>query len=787
MNKTLQTIFITAIFFTAKAQPGRVFTNDDYLQAENRMGYHTQKYIDRGNVQANWLPGDKFWYRVLTPTGSEFILVDAVKGSRSAAFDHKKMAEALSAAAGQKYNPDKLPFMFISYAADMKSISFRADGRQWKYDLRANTCTKDTAQIVASQQSGGFRGRGGLEVLSPDGNKAAFIKEHNLWVRDTKTGEQKQLTTDGIKDFGYATDNAGWTSSDRPVLRWSPDSKKIATFKQDQRKTGEMYLYTTNVGHPQLKAWKYPLPGDKEVTMIHRCIINVDEPQVIMLKMDPDQHRGTLSDDISSSGTFDDVDWNAEATELAFVSTSRDHKNEKFRIANALTGDIRDVFEETVTTQFESGQGAINWRYLQKTNEIIWYSERDDWGHLYLYDATTGKLKNQITQGNWVVTRMLRVDEKNRMIYFMSTGQQPENPYFAQLCRIGFDGKNFSVLSPGPGMHQISYAPSENYFIDTYSKPDVPSVTVLRDKNGKQLLELERTDVSRLKNTGWKPPMPFTVKSADGKWDLYGLMYTPTHLDPKAKYPIVDYIYPGPQAGSIGGNWGFSASRGDNQALADLGFVVIQLEGSGNPLRSKSFHDAYFPVMHTNTLPDQVAGIRQLSKQYPYIDTTKIGIWGHSGGGYATAAAMFLYPDFFKVGISESGNHDNRNYEDDWGERYIGLLTKGPNGKDNYEPQANQVYAKNLKGKLMLAHGMMDNNVPPYNTMLVVEALNRANKDYDLVIFPNAGHGFGQDSPYMMRRRWDYFVKFLMGAEPPKEYKMGTATDPRNSAGQLPF
>jgi dipeptidyl aminopeptidase/acylaminoacyl peptidase len=379
-------------------------------------------------------------------------------------------------------------------------------------------------------------------VLSPDGNKAAFIKEHNLWVRDTKTGEQKQLTTDGIKDFGYATDNAGWTSSDRPVLRWSPDSKKIATFKQDQRKTGEMYLYTTNVGHPQLKAWKYPLPGDKEVTMIHRCIINVDEPQVIMLKMDPDQHRGTLSDDISSSGTFDDVDWNAEATELAFVSTSRDHKNEKFRIANALTGDIRDVFEETVTTQFESGQGAINWRYLQKTNEIIWYSERDDWGHLYLYDATTGKLKNQITQGNWVVTRMLRVDEKNRMIYFMSTGQQPENPYFAQLCRIGFDGKNFSVLSPGPGMHQISYAPSENYFIDTYSKPDVPSVTVLRDKNGKQLLELERTDVSRLKNTGWKPPMPFTVKSADDKWDLYGLMYTPTHLDPKAKYPIVDYL-----------------------------------------------------------------------------------------------------------------------------------------------------------------------------------------------------------------------------------------------------
>ena len=681
-----------------------------------------------------------------------------------------------------------LPFQSFSYSDDGKSIIFRADNKQWRYDLKNNTVASDTTRMRNNIGEGAgrrFRG-GGNEVRSPDGSKAAFIKDYNLWVRDIATGNQTQLTTDGIKDYGYATDNAGWTSSDRPVLRWSPDSKKIATFKQDQRKSGDMFLVSTNVGHPTLKSWKYPLPGDKDVTMIERCIINVDEPKVIMLKVPPDQHRGTLSDDISSSGTFDDVDWNPDDSELAFVSTSRDHKNEKFRIANAMTGEVREVFEETVPTQYESGQGAINWRYLPKTNEIIWYSERDNWGHLYLYDAATGKVKNQITKGDWVVLRIVRVDDKNRVVYFIANGLQAENPYFSQFCKIGFDGKNFAVLSPGAGTHSVSFSPSEKYFIDTYSKPDVPSVSVLRDMNGKQIAELEKTDVSRLKATGWKPPIPFSVKAHDNKTDIYGLLFTPTDLDPTKKYPIIDYIYPGPQGGSVG-SWAFSASRGDHQALAELGFIVVVIEGTSNPDRSKSFHDMYYPNMSENTLPDQVAGIRQLAQRYSYIDTSHIGIWGHSGGGFATAAAMFRYPDFFKVGISESGNHDNRNYEDDWGERYIGLLSKGPDGKDNYEAQANQTYAKNLRGKLMLAHGMMDNNVPPYNTMLVVEALEKANKDYDLVIFPNAAHGYGAYSPYMMRRRWDYFVKNLLGKEPPKEYQLESKTDPRNGGAQLGF
>ena len=787
--RILLSLFVCSfIVVAANAQPVAALSTTDYANAESFMQYNTQKFIDRGNVSPNWLQGDKFWYRTLTAQGSEFVVVDPSKGTRAPAFDQQKLAAALSTTSGRSYAPAMLPFQSFRYSADGAAVIFTADNKQWQCNLQTYTCVIDTTAAVRNagggRQGGGGRGGAGLEALSPDGSRAVFIKDYNLWVRNVKTGQQTQLTKDGIKDFGYATDNAGWAGSDRAIVRWSPDSKKIATFKQDQRNVGDMYMTTTNVGHPELRSWKYPLPGDKEIPMIQRVVINVDTPKIIVLNIPPDPHRSSLGDNISGgTGTLNDIDWSSDGSQLAFVSTSRDHKQEKFRIANALTGEVREVFEETVTTQFESGAGAINWRWLPKTNEILWYSERDDWGHLYLYDATTGKLKNQITKGNWLVTRLIKVDEKNRELYFMASGTQPENPYFSQFYKIGFDGKKTTLLTPAAGTHQVTFTPSENYFIDTYSKPNVPAVTELHDMTGKTIVTLEKTDVSRLAATGWKAPTPITVKAHDGKTDLYGLMFTPSKMDPKKKYPVIDYIYPGPQGGSVG-SWAFSASRGDHQSLAELGFIVVLIEGSGNPLRSKSFHDMYFPNMAENTLPDQVSGIRQLSQRYAYIDTNRVGIWGHSGGGFATACAMFRYPDFFKVGISESGNHDNRNYEDDWGERYIGLLTKNADGTDNYTAQANQVYAKNLKGKLMLAHGLMDNNVPASNTMLVVEALEKANKDYDLVIFPNSAHGYGAFSPYMMRRRWDYFVKNLLGAEPPKEYLLETKTDPRNG-GQL--
>ena len=780
MNKLFLAILPVALASSALGQQPKIFTAQDYAHAESFLTYNTEQLVDRALVKPNWLPGEKFWYRVLTPQGSEFILADPAKGTKVAAFDAVKLASSLSMQSGKTYMASMLPFRELNYTADGKNVIVMASGKQYKCDLQSYGCVIDASAITANSAPIGRRRRGGDEVLSPNGKRAVFIKDYNLWLRDVASDKQTQLTTDGVKDFGYATDNAGWSHSNGAVVRWSPDSRKVATFKQDQRNLSEMYLVSTNVGAPRLSQWKYPLPGDKNIATIQRVIINVDEPKVIKLQVAADPHRASLSDDISSSGTFDDVDWNADASKLAFLSTSRDHKIEKLRIADANTGAVREVFEEVSPTQYESGWDAINWRYLDKTNEVIWFSERDNWGHLYLYNATTGKLKNQITKGDWLVTRLLKVDERNRMLYFIAVGREPENPYYAQLCKVGFDGSNFKVLTPEAGNHQVTLSPGGSYFVDSYSKPDVPGVTVVRNMDGKLIETLETTDVSRLKATGWKAPMPFSVKAHDGKTDIYGLLFTPTNLDPNKKYPVIDYIYPGPQGGSVG-SWSFVASRGDHQALAELGFVVVLIEGTSNPLRSKSFHDMSYGNMSENTLPDQVGGIKQLAAKYPYMDIDKVGIWGHSGGGFATATAMFKFPEFFKVGISESGNHDNRNYEDDWGERYDGLLVKNDNGVSNYEAHANQVYAKNLKGKLMLAHGMMDDNVPPQNTLLVVEALEKANKNYDLVIFPNSQHGYGEYSPYMMRRRWDYFVKNLMGAEPPQEYLLSNKQDPRNT------
>lgn len=768
MNKLLLTA--SCILATCSLRAQQPVTVDAYRFAESRLIYNTAPLVDNNTASPEWLEDGRFWYRVLTARGSEFIVVNPAKSTRNAAFDQEKLATSLSKTTGISYKPYALPFRYFRFLNNNKSIGFEIAGYEWTCDLQSYQCKKSEGH-PGETPAGNSQGRGG--VISPNGKLAAFIKDDNLWVRELPGGTERALTTDGVKDFGYATDNAGWRSSDNPVLRWSHDSRKIATFKQDQRQVSDMYLVTTNIGKPVLKTWKYPLAGDPVIAMIHRVIIDVNTAKVIPIQVPADPHRGTLSDDISSSGTFDDVDWSDDNTELAFVSTSRNHKEEKLRIANATTGAVREVLEEKVATQFESGQDAINWCYLKKTNEIIWYSERDDWGHLYLYDAATGQVKNQITKGQWLVTSVEKFDEKNRVIYFNACGLDKMNPYFSHFCKVNFDGSGFQDLTPEAGNHKLIFSPDNKYFIDSYSQPDIPATTVLRNRKGKLLVSLEKADITRLKATGWKAPTPVTVKAHDGKTDIYGLLFTPTKLDNNKKYPIIDYIYPGPQGGGVR-DWSFLAARNDHQALAELGFIVVVLEGTSNPLRSKSYHDMNYGNMAENTLPDQITGIRQLAARYTYIDTSRVGIWGHSGGGFATAAALFRYPDFFKVGISESGNHENRSYEDDWGERYNGLTTEA-----DYAKQANALYAGNLKGKLLLAHGMMDDNVPPYNTLLVIDALTKANKDYDLIIFPHARHGFAGDAPYMMRRRWDYFVRNLLHAEPPKEYQLFGKPDPR--------
>jgi dipeptidyl aminopeptidase/acylaminoacyl peptidase len=739
----------------------RALTAEDYARAKRFLRQNTAPLVLGSSVRATWLEGDRFWYRNDIPEGSEFVLVDPDDWTRERAFDHAGLAAALSLAARVAYEPFDLPFGEFQLTPDGRSITFDVDERRFTCDRRGERCTE-----VERLPQGSARNA----VASPDGTRAAFIRDHDLWVRDLETGEESRLTTDGVEDFGYATNNAGWTKSDRPVLLWSPDSRKIATFQHDARGVGMMYLVSTNVGHPRLDAWRYPLPEDTVIFRIHRVVIHLDGPRTVRLQMPPDQHRSTICDHIACRGVgFADVEWAPDASRLAFVSSSRDHKQAWLRVADPETGAVRDVLEETVETFFESGFNRANWRVLPSSNEALWYSQRSDWGHLYLYDLETGQLKDQITSGQWNVLQVLRVDEEDRRIYFTGAGREPGDPYFQYLYSVRMDGSDLRLLTPDSANHTVTFSPSGRYFVDSYSTPVEPPVAVVRDTRGRVRLTLEEADISRLVESGWQPPSPFSVKARDGETDLYGLMYRPTHFDETEKYPVINYIYPGPQTGSVGSR-SFNPSRGDKQAVAELGFIVVELDAMGTPMRSKSFHAAYYGNMGDNGLPDQITGMKQLAERHPWMDLDRVGIYGHSGGGYASTDAILRYPDFFDVAVSGAGNHDNRNYEDDWGEKWQGLLETYPDGTTNYDNQANQLLAENLKGKLLLAHGTMDSNVPLYNTLLVVDALIAANKDFDLILFPNRGHGFSSE-PYMMRRRWDYFVRHLMGAEPPPEYE----------------
>ncbi len=702
-------------------------------------------------------------YRNSISGGAEFILANPQNEEKSRAFDHKRLAEALSGMTGNEVDPLNLPFRSFTLSNDGNFITFSSRGRRYECSLNDYNCEE---QYVANRSRNG--------ILSPDGSKEAFIRNHNLWIYNHNNGEETQLTSDGEENYGYATNNAGWTKRDSPVLIWSPDSQRIATFRHDSREVGEMYLVSTAVGHSRLEQWKYPLPGDEHIFMIERVVINLDrpQPQLVELDMEPDAHRSTITDHIAGrDGSFLDVEWSEDSNTLVFVSSSRDHKVAHLQTANPNTGSVRSVLKEEADTFYESGIGSINWRVLHDTNEIIWFSQRDNWGHLYLYDLETGELKNQITEGEWNVREIRKVDTENRTIYFTGSVREDGNPYYQYFYKVNLDGSGLTLLTPEEANHEINLSADTGYFTDTYSTPDTPPVSVVRDLDGETIMTLEEADITELLEAGWQAPVPFSVKARDGETDLYGLMYTPTNFSETASYPVLNYLYPGPQSGSVGSR-SFRASRSDKQALAELGFIVVEVDAMGTPGRSKEFHDFYYGNMGDNGIPDQIAMIEKLAERHSWMDIDRVGIFGHSGGGFASTRAILEYPDFYKVAVSGAGNHDNRNYEDDWGEKWHGLLIENEDGTTNYDSQANQLLAENLEGKLLITHGTLDSNVPPSNTLLVVDALIEANKDFDMIMFPNRGHGYYSE-PYMMRKRWDYFVRHLKNTEPPKEFEFG--------------
>jgi dipeptidyl-peptidase 4 len=743
----------------ASAQQKRVFTAADYDRAVSRLAPAMAAYQVGGTVNnPTWMADGRFYYRTTPatdPNPTPFVIVDPARGTRTVAATAPVGADATPAPGGGRGGGG------------------RGGGRGGASMVDRN-CGPNVTGVggaTARQQT----------IASPDGSKLLYICDWNLWVRDVATGRDRQLTTDGVKDFGYATNNAGWATGANPVVSWSPDGKKIATQQQDERKVGEMYLVQTPVtgGHPVLRQWKYPLVGDSVVAMIHRVVIDLETGKMVRLQDGPDFHRATIGDDISMA----EYQWNADGTKLGFISTDRAHKSATAKIADLATGAVRTIMKEESATHFES---RVPWRILWSTNEFLWNSERDDWSQLYLYDLNTGALKNKVTNGEGAVSQIVKLDDRSRTLWYAAYGKEPgQDPYFVHYYKVGLDGRNNVSLTPDVGTHTAQLSPDGKYLIDTYSQFDVPPQSVLRDANsGKVIVNLEKADISKLLASGWRPPMPIRMKSANGKWDIYGALWRPSNFDSTKKYPIINNAYPGPQSGSLGSR-AFSTSAGDRQALAELGFIVVSIDGTGTPNRSKSFHDAYYGAMgRDNTLPDQMAGMKELASRYSWIDIDKAAMWGHSGGGFITADALMRPPfnDFFKAGIAESGNHDQRQYEDDWGERYQGLLTTH-DGIDSYTVEATQTLAANLKHKLFLIHGTMDNNVPPYNTYLLVDALIKANKDFDLLMIPNAPHGYGAASNYVMRRRWDFFVKNLLDAEPPKNYEFPAPGGGRGRGG----
>ncbi len=742
----------------------------DYRRAEQFLGWNASLMVAGDAVNPSFLnDGNRFWYRNKTKAGSEFILVDPVANVKRPVFDHARLAAAMSMAKDTAYEPHKLPFTTFSFAKGNESvIEFNASRRRWSCNITAYTCTHgDTLRNVQRY------------IGSPDSTWEAFASGNNIWVRHKGQNDSTQLTTDGVDFWSYGTTmprpnqlqnlrEGQNPPPPRAQLRWSPDSKKIAVYRTDERNVKHMPYISYTPQRPRYFSQPYALPGDSIVPLPNLHIIDVATKKNVALKIAP------VPNQLSLGGSPLDSLWGDNSKHVHFSFLTRGSKGHYLVEGDAETGATRVIVADSSRTWVETIPGGRpSWMVSADESDVIWWSERDGWAHLYRFDNKTGQLKNQITSGPWFVAEVLYVDQLKKTIFFTGAGREDGLPYNRRLYRVNFDGSGLTVLTPEDANHNTRFSPSGRFIVDTYSTFEKPPVTVLRSAlDGRVIRTLEEADLTRLTAIGWKPGQVFTVKARDGVTDIYGVMWLPSNMDPNKKYPVIENIYPGPQIGSVG-QWAWQ-SGSENKALAELGFVVVQLDHLGTPYRSKAFHDNYYGNFIDNGLPDHVAGIKQLGARFAFMDLDRVGIYGHSGGGFASTDAILRFPDFYKVAVSGAGNHDNRSYNIYWAEKYQGLMKRDTvRNTDNFATSANKGYVKQLKGHLLLMHGDMDDNVHPANTIQLVDELIKANKDFDLVIAPNRNHGLNE--PYFIRRRWDYFVRYLMGAEPPREYEIAPA------------
>ncbi|MCC2668653.1 MAG: dap4 3, partial [Armatimonadetes bacterium] len=580
------------------------------------------------------------------------------------------------------------------------------------------------------------RARGGQ---SPDGKWLATVRESNVVLKELKSGEERPLTTDGTPDDAYA---------ERDLL-WSPDSRKLVALRTKKGQERKVHLVESSPKdqlQPKLLTLDYLKPGD---VLAH--------PRPHLFDVDARKEISVPDELFPNPWSLTDLRWQPDSRRFTFLYNQRGHQVLRIVAVDAATGAAQAIVDEKSPT-FIDYAGKFFCRYLDETGEILWMSERDGWNHLYLVDARTGKVKSPITRGQWVVRGVDRVDVQKRQIWFQVGGLYPEqDPYYVHYARVNFDGTGLVRLTEGDGTHSVQYSPDARFYLDTYSRVDLPPVTELRrTEDGKLVCEVERGDWSGLLSSGWNAPERFVAKARDGKTDIYGVIFRPTNLDPAKKYPVVEDIYAGPQSSFV--PRAFQAVYSQQQ-LAELGFVVVKIDGMGTSHRSKAFHDVCWKNLADAGLPDRILWMQAAAKKYPYLDLNRVGVFGTSAGGQNSLGALLTHPEFYKVGVSACGCHDNRMDKIWWNELWMGW----PVGA-HYDEQSNVTLARRLQGKVLLIVGELDTNVDPASTMQVVNALVKADKDFDLLVVPGAGHGMG--GPYGARRMQDYLVRHLLGVEP---------------------
>ena len=694
-------------------------------------------------ISFTWLDSDKqFWYMQRTPQGKEFVLVDVQKNAKQPAFNHAKLAEQLSAAANKKYEAYKLPFNTITYVQNGKELEFVADEYVWR-------CNLDTYQC---QNKGKFRpqerrywGAGDNDlrartVASPDSNWEAYIKNYNVYLKSRKTKEEYALSFDGSEGEYYSSD-----------IQWAPDSKELVTNKVRPNQKHLIYLIESSPLdqlQPKLSTRDYLKPGDALPTRKPQLFL-VDSRKQIALEPSLFNQQYSLSN----------LKWRQDSRTFTFEYNERGHQVYRVLEADGQTGAVKPLIEEKSKTFIDYSGKKFRFD-TQDGKEIIWASERDGWNHLYLIDGKTGKVKNQITKGEWVVRNVVKVDEKKQSIIFAASGREKgQDPYLLHYYKVNFNGKGLTPLTTENANHVVTFSKDFGYFVDNYSRVDMAPVTVLRSADsGKVIMELEKTNIAALDASKLKMPEVFTSKGRDGKTDIWGIIVKPTNFDANKKYPVIEYIYAGPQSSFVPKSYG-GGVRG-LQELAELGFIVVQIDGMGTSNRSKAFHDVCWKNIKDAGFPDRILWMQAAAQKNPAMDISKVGIYGTSAGGQNSAGAVIFHPEFYKVAVSSAGCHDNRMDKMWWNEQWMGYPI-GP----QYAESSNVTNAHKMGGKLMLIVGEMDDNVDPASTLQLVNALIKSDKDFDFLMVPGMGHSSGGD--FGERKRRDYFVRHLLGVQPP--------------------